>query len=67
LISDVIKGDSTLFTRWDEVEFSWKYVDNILKVWREDSNGLPTYESGTWGPKESDELLARNGHKWWNI
>jgi glucose-6-phosphate 1-dehydrogenase len=67
LISDVIKGDSTLFTRWDEVEFSWKYVDNILKIWRQDSNTLPTYESGSWGPKEADELLAKDGHKWWNI
>jgi glucose-6-phosphate 1-dehydrogenase len=67
LISDVIKGDSTLFTRWDEVEFSWKYVDNILKAWRQDSKGMPRYESGTWGPEEANELLARDGHKWWNI
>jgi glucose-6-phosphate 1-dehydrogenase len=67
LISDVIKGDSTLFTRWDEVEFSWKYVDNILKVWRQDSKNLPTYESGSWGPEEADELLAKSGHRWWNI
>jgi glucose-6-phosphate 1-dehydrogenase len=67
LLADVIKGDSTLFTRWDEVDFSWRYVDNILKVWRQSSEGLPIYESGSWGPKESDELLARKGHKWWNI
>jgi glucose-6-phosphate 1-dehydrogenase len=67
LLSDVIKGDSTLFTRWDEVAFSWKYVDNILKVWRENESDFPNYESGSWGPKEADELLAKDGRKWWNI
>lgn len=67
LISDVIKGDSTLFTRWDEVHHSWKYVDNILKQWRETDINYPNYASGTWGPEEANELLARNGHKWWNI
>lgn len=67
LLSDVIKGDSTLFTRWDEVEFSWRYIDNILKVWRESETDFPNYESGTWGPEAAEELLRRDGRKWWNL
>ena len=27
LLFDVLRGDSTLFTRWDEVEISWKLID----------------------------------------
>jgi len=25
---------------------------------------FPNYAAGTWGPKESDDLLARDGHTW---
>ncbi|MGI8547358.1 MAG: hypothetical protein ACR2M1_08480 [Gemmatimonadaceae bacterium] len=25
---------------------------------------MPTYEAGTWGPKEADVLLARDGYVW---
>lgn len=32
LIFEVMKGDSTLFTRWDEVEYSWRFVDTIAEV-----------------------------------
>jgi glucose-6-phosphate 1-dehydrogenase len=27
---------------------------------------LPQYDAGTWGPLESDDLLARSGHYWRN-
>lgn len=30
LILDLIHGNSTLFTRWDEIETSWKNIDAIL-------------------------------------
>lgn len=67
LLSDVMKGDSTLFTRWDEVEYSWKFVDTIAETWSNEKINFPNYKAGTWGPKEADELLAKDGRKWWNI
>ena len=67
LISDVMKGDSTLFTRWDEVEYSWKFVDAISENWLNEESNFPNYKAGTWGPQESDELLTRDKRKWWNI
>ncbi|GAA0721609.1 glucose-6-phosphate dehydrogenase [Clostridium malenominatum] len=67
LLFDVMKGDSTLFTRWDEVEYSWKFADTILEVWRNNHPNYPNYDSGSWGPKESDELLKRDGRFWWNV
>lgn len=67
LLYDVMRGDSTLFTRWDEVEYSWKLVDMIAEAWTTQKIELPNYEAGSWGPKEADELLHRDQRKWWNI
>jgi len=62
LILDAIRGDGTLFTRQDSVERSWELVDPLLEQWRK---GTPqVYDSGSWGPDLSDELLARDGRRW---
>jgi glucose-6-phosphate 1-dehydrogenase len=64
LIYDTFLGDSTLFTRWDEVEAAWKIIDPISGYFKRNNlNPLP-YESGTWGPIASDELTNRSGHHW---
>ncbi|GAB6107152.1 glucose-6-phosphate dehydrogenase [Fusibacter bizertensis] len=34
LILDVIHDDSSLFTRWDEIESSWKVIDSINRMKR---------------------------------
>jgi len=67
LLGDIFKGDSTLFTRWDEVENSWKFVDSIMKVWRKEPVDFPNYESGSNGPLASDKLLEKDNRRWWNI
>ncbi len=65
LLLDVLIGDSTLFTRRDEVEAAWNYVTAILDGWAAHQPGaLPTYAAGTWGPAEADALLASTGHAW---
>ena len=74
LLLDIILGDSTLFTRRDEVEIAWERVTRILAGWKlqeeqatEENGGplsLPTYEAGTWGPEEADQLLARDDKTW---
>ncbi|OIJ94879.1 glucose-6-phosphate dehydrogenase [Streptomyces colonosanans] len=63
LILDVLLGDANLFPRTEEVEESWKILDPIEEYWT--SHGRPAqYPSGTWGPKEADEMLARDGRSW---
>ncbi len=63
LILDVLLGDPPLFPRTAEVELSWKILDPILDYWT--AHGKPdSYESGTWGPVEADEMLARDGRVW---
>jgi len=65
LLYDCMLGDATLFQRADMVEAGWDVVEPILDVWKAlPPRNFPNYASGTWGPKEADELLARDGHKW---
>lgn len=64
LLLDALQGDATLYTRQDMVEASWAVVQPILDAWAAARSPIPNYVSGTWGPKESDEMLARRGHVW---
>jgi glucose-6-phosphate 1-dehydrogenase len=57
-------GDQTLFTRADEIEEQWALVDAIVSAWSRDKPTFPNYAAGTWGPKESNDLLARDGRRW---
>jgi glucose-6-phosphate 1-dehydrogenase len=65
LLLDVMQGDATLFTRRDEVEAQWRLITPIEQGWADQKPPeFPNYAAGTDGPREADELLARNGHKW---
>jgi glucose-6-phosphate 1-dehydrogenase len=65
LLLDVLLGDSTLFTRRDEVEASWSIITGILDAWqRIPAPDFPNYEAGTWGPTAAAELVQRDGHVW---
>jgi len=65
LILDAMIGDSTLFIRGDETEASWKLLTPILKQWETSgSAGMEEYAAGSWGPLQSDHLLAQRQHKW---
>ena len=64
LLLDCMRGDSTLFTREDEVTEQWQLVDAIVAAWRRDKPSFPNYPAGTWGPPSSDELLQRDGRAW---
>ncbi|MEU9073002.1 glucose-6-phosphate dehydrogenase [Streptomyces sp. NPDC048306] len=63
LILDVLLGDANLFPRHQEVEESWRILDPIEEYWA--SHDKPAqYASGGWGPREADEMLARDGRSW---
>lgn len=65
LILDVMAGDATNFMRADAVETSWKFVMPILEAWNYDRTlNLPEYQCGTWGPREADRLLEKDGRCW---
>ncbi len=65
LLLDCMNGDATLFTRGDAVEEAWRFIDPILEYWKTDNNNiLCGYPSGTWGPKEADELIEGKYLSW---
>ena len=68
LLYDCMIGDATLFQRSDMVEAGWNVVDPVLDVWKAlPPRRFPNYAAGTWGPKESDDLLQRDGREWRTI
>ncbi len=68
LLYDCMIGDATLFQRADMVEAGWTAVSPILDVWRAlPARSFPNYASGSWGPKEADDLLKRDGRAWRKI
>ena len=65
LLLDCMLGDSTLFTRRDEVEAAWTFIQGILDSWKnEPPETIQTYESGSWGPQAADEFIWRDGRRW---
>jgi glucose-6-phosphate 1-dehydrogenase len=64
LINDCMRGDATLFDRGDGVEAAWALVDPILDYFQSHKPKFPNYAAGTWGPRESDDLLERDGRHW---
>jgi len=65
LILDCMIGDPTLFQRDDMVEAGWRIVTPLLDLWKAlPAREFPNYPAGSWGPKEADHLLERDGRQW---
>ena len=78
LLLEAALGDSTLFTRRDEVEAAWALMTPLLEAWgRVDTPAgvaggsvgnrdvpLCPYPAGGWGPAEADALIERDGRQW---
>lgn len=65
LLYDGMCGDATLFQRADMVEAGWRVISSIQDVWQAlPPRSFPNYAAGTWGPKEADDLLLREGRNW---
>jgi glucose-6-phosphate 1-dehydrogenase len=59
LLSDAMKGDSSQFTRQDDVAETWRIVQPLLEA----PPPVESYRPGTWGPPGAEKLLA--GHPRW--
>ena len=68
LLYDCMVGDATLFQRADMAETGWSIVEPILDAWKAfPPSTFPNYAAGTWGPREAEELIRRDGRHWRNI
>jgi glucose-6-phosphate 1-dehydrogenase len=65
LLLEALERDAALFTRSDGIEAAWIIMDPVIKT---NESGtweiVTTYEPGSFGPSEADEMLARAGHTW---
>ncbi|SHI92908.1 glucose-6-phosphate 1-dehydrogenase [Geosporobacter subterraneus DSM 17957] len=65
LLLDVMDGDASRFTRWDEVENAWRLIDEISSSC--EAALVEEYLPGGWGPEGAQQLIERSGHRWWNL
>ena len=65
LLLDCLAGDPMLFSREDWIDWSWSILAPILDRWEKGpAASFPNYQAGTWGPKEADALIERDGRRW---
>ena len=65
LLLEVTQGNQYLFVRKDEVEFAWKWCDQLIAGWERLSEAPKPYPAGSWGPVASVALVARDGRSWY--
>ncbi|MDC7288158.1 glucose-6-phosphate dehydrogenase [Blautia schinkii] len=66
LIGACFRGERSWFSQWDQIETSWKYVDQIREKYHAEGCALHSYEPGTDGPAAAADLLARYEHEWFD-
>ena len=65
LLLDALRGDPSLFTRSDEVDFAWRFISSIHEGWANlPPPSFPNYYPFTDGPDEAQRLLDGTGAKW---
>ena len=67
LMLDAAAGDPSLFIHREEVGYAWDWIDPIIAAWKTSSKQPQLYRAGSWGPAAADDLLAANGHCWFNV
>lgn len=64
LFLDVLNGDGTNFSHWEEAARAWELIDVIRNAWDADTSDMPTYSARSMGPKAAFDLLERDGRSW---
>lgn len=60
LIQNALEGDQTFFNDAPEVEAQWRFTDKLIKAKKK----VHIYRVGSWGPKEADRLIKKDGRAW---
>jgi glucose-6-phosphate 1-dehydrogenase len=65
LLLDALRGDASLFTRSDEVDYAWRFVSSIHQGWASlPAPQFPNYYPFTDGPDEANRLLEGTQARW---
>lgn len=65
LLWEIMKGNQYLFVRRDEVEYAWRWVDQVIRNWKDSGEPPKRYAAGTWGPVASIAMITRDGRSWY--
>ncbi|MFP3014356.1 MAG: glucose-6-phosphate dehydrogenase [Arsenophonus sp.] len=64
LLLEAMRGIQVLFTRRDEVEEAWRWIDSIIDALIKHNQPLKLYEAGTYGPYDSDLMIKKDRRSW---
>ncbi|HEX9879996.1 MAG TPA: glucose-6-phosphate dehydrogenase [Candidatus Binatia bacterium] len=68
LLLDALRGDASLFTRSDEVEYAWRFITSILDGWAIlPPPKFPNYYPFTEGPEEATRLMEDTQVQWGSL
>jgi glucose-6-phosphate 1-dehydrogenase len=62
LLEDALLGDQTFFNDTPEVDAQWAFTDALLSHMHGKTPII--YPRGSWGPREADELIKKDGRVW---
>ncbi len=65
LLYDVMRGEATLFTHWNEVEYSWRFSDQIAQYWQQVKDAVLIYPGGSFGPEAAESLIRDDDRHWY--
>ncbi|PWB30821.1 glucose-6-phosphate dehydrogenase [Pseudomonas sp. SDI] len=65
LLLEVMRGNQNLFVRKDEIEYAWKWCDQLIAGWKQSGEAPKPYAAGSWGPMSSIALITRDGRAWY--
>jgi glucose-6-phosphate 1-dehydrogenase len=66
LLLEVMKGNQNLFVRKDEIEYAWKWCDQLIDGGQRVGAPPKPYAAGSWGPAASIALISRDGRSWYD-
>lgn len=64
LLTACLNSESAWFSKWDKIELSWNYIEELKQRYYAEKQRIVSYPSGTSGPSEANELLTRHEHAW---
>lgn len=65
ILLDIFRGDQTLCSRSDELDYSWELMTKVLKGWSgKSAPPLYSYKTGEWGPEAANDLIKSDGRIW---
>lgn len=64
LLEAAFKKDKSLFTSWDQVLSSWRFIDHLIGLIRAEKLAVYPYSAGQNGPVQAEELLSIDQRHW---